>query len=260
MTEKENLEELEPGRRMSLWEHLDELRRRLFFALAAWLVATGVAWAYLGPLMKLVIAPAGNIVLHPRDPLEGMITLMKVSMAAGLVATSPILLYQVWAFIAPALYPREKRWVYRFFTPVALLFFLGVAFGYKILDPLMLNILINYPKQFGFDPLIGPDSLINFNLFVLLACGAVFQLPVITYILAKLGFVSPRFLSSRWKYITIGLLIAAGVLTPTPDPFSQMVLFVPLMLLYGASYVVALAAYPRPRKASSPASTPPPEG
>ncbi|MGH8104349.1 MAG: twin-arginine translocase subunit TatC [bacterium] len=236
-----------PGRRMSLWEHLDELRKRLITAVAVWLLGTCVAWAFLHPLMKWVTAPAGDIVLHPRTPLEGMLTLMKVAMAAGFVATSPIILYQVWAFVSPALHPHEKRWVYRFFVPVAVLFFAGVGFAYWALSRVMLAILINYPKRFGMDPIIAPEPLISFILFVCLACGLVFQMPVITYVLSKIGILSPQYLISQWKFIVVGLLIAAGVLTPSPDIPSQFILFVPLMLLYGVSYFVARAAYPRPK-------------
>ncbi len=230
--------------KMTFLEHLDELRARLLWSLGAVAVGTVVAFLYARRLVELILAPGGGKFIYIK-PAEAFIVYLAVSFLAGLVATSPFVFYQLWRFIAPGLRPRERRYVVPFVLATTLCFVTGAVFGYYLLFPAM-----RFFRSFQSQNLVATWTLGSYTsmaLRLVLATGLVFEAPVVVFFLARLGIVSPRLLVAKWQYIIIGLLVVAAALTPGPDVFSQVLLAVPLLILYLISIAVAWFAYPKHR-------------
>jgi sec-independent protein translocase protein TatC len=171
---------------------------------------------------------------------------MKMTFFVGIFVAAPYVLYQAWAFIAPGLYAHEKRYVVPFVSMGSLFFFAGAAFGHYFLFPLTFRFL----GQFGgtdmqFLPKI--DEYFSFYSWFLLGLGAVFQTPVVIFILSRIGLVTPRLLLKGWKWAVIGSFVIAAIITPTPDIVPQALLALPLIGLYGLGVGVAWI-FGRPRK------------
>lgn len=234
-----------PPDQMTFLEHLEEFRRRLLWILGAAAVGTAGAFYFAKPLVGILLAP-GGVKFQYIKPAEAFIVYLAVSFAAGLVATSPFIFYQVWRFVSPALRPREKRYVLPFVVITSACFAAGVTFGYYLLFPAM-----RFFRSFQSEALEARwtlGSYASLALRLVLATGLIFETPVIVFFLARLRLVSHRFLLRRWQYIIIILLIVAAALTPGPDVFSQVLLAIPLLVLYGVSILVAYFAYPKEKR------------
>lgn len=237
-----------PYEQMPIMEHLNELRTRIIISLVSIFVAFIIAFQYRDLVFDIVLRPYGPefkpIVL---DVTERFLNYFKVSGAAGLVIASPMIVFQLLAFVAPALLPHEKRYVYPVVPIIAFLFCIGVAFGYYAILPVSLNFLLS----FGSDVIsnqIRLDRAINFVTNICLACGVVFQMPVVVFLLAKVGLANDRFLIKQRKISIVIIMILAALLTPTPDPFTMMLVAVPMLLLYEISIIVAKFAAPKKKQ------------
>lgn len=233
---------------MTFLEHLEELRVRLLWILGAAAVGTAVAFFYSKRLVAFLLAPGGGKFQYIK-PAEAFIVYLACSFVAGLVLVSPFIFYQLWRFIGPGLKPREKRVALPFIFFTTLCFAAGVAFGYWLLFPAM-----RFFRSFQTEDLVANwtlGSYASLALRLVLATGLIFEAPVIVYFLARLGVVSPRTLVAKWQYIIVALLIVAAALTPGPDVFTQVLLAVPLILLYLISIAVAFLAYPRDKKGTT---------
>jgi len=239
--------EREQERLMPLEGHLEELRNRLLISIFAILVLSILSFIFVKPIFEFLLLPLGGEKLVFTRPAEGFATLVKVALVSGLILSSPVLLYQVWAFVAPALYPHERRIFYLYFFPALLLFIAGAGFGYLVLVPLTLKFLLNFGRDL-MSPLISTAAYLGFILWMIVACGVIFEAPLLSYIFSRIGLLSPDFLASRWKWIIVGIFILAGVLTPSPDIFSQLALAIPLLILYVLSYFISRLAYPHKRR------------
>ena len=246
-----------PADRMSFMEHLGELRTRIVRSLLALLVGTGVALAFSQKMVDYLarpIAEAGhNLVFLALT--EAFWVQMKVAMIAGLFIASPAVLWQVWAFISPGLYAKEKKYAAPFVVIGSLLFVLGGVFSLKVVTPYATQFLLSYARP-GLQPMISIGSYIDFLLKFTLAFGLVFELPLAITLLARLGVVTPAMLARNRKYAVLGAFIAGAVLTPTPDWFNQTLMAGPLILLYEVGILCARVFGRKPKPAPVAEETP----
>lgn len=220
----------------SFWEHLDELRRRLFIILIVLLAASFTAFILSRHLMELVLETGPNH-LQTLSPTEGISAHLMLSLIAGVIVTSPLFSYQFWRFISPGLYKKEKRVALASAGVSTLLFITGAVFAWLV----MLKPATTVFQSFETGSILGNWSLSNYISFLgrfLLVFGIAFQIPIVVFLLVKLGVVSPDGLSKYRKHIIIGLLIVAAVLTP-PDPLTQVMLALPLYILFEVSLLAA---------------------
>ncbi|HXH28725.1 MAG TPA: twin-arginine translocase subunit TatC [Candidatus Polarisedimenticolia bacterium] len=226
---------------MSFLEHLDELRKRLLLSLLAVAVAFAVALSYARVILRFFLKPIQDFLGSNRlvfiDLTEPFILYMKVAFLAALFVAAPFVLYQLWAFISPGLYPRERRYALPFVLFASLFFLLGGLFGYYIGFPSAAHFLLQMGE--GFDPTLRVSNLFSFESKILLGLGLVFELPTVIYFLARLGLITPRFLWRNFQYAILIIFIIAAVITPTPDVVTQCIFALPMILLYLIGILVA---------------------
>ncbi len=220
--------------------HLEELRRRLIVCFVAIGIGFVISYFFSKQLFAILIKPLlaampdDKEVIHPgliyTGPAEAFFTYLKTAFLAGLVLAVPVIMYQLWMFIAPGLYDREKRLV----VPIVLLssfFFVGgVLFGYFVVFPYGFRFFLGFASE-HISPLLAMREYLSFSTKLLLAFGIAFELPLFLTCLAKLGIVSVQFLRTKRKYAILLIFIFAAILTP-PDAISQIMMAVPLMALY----------------------------
>ena len=254
--EKEDEDEGNDGMlRMSFLEHLEELRTRLlnsvygiFAAFAACIYFTPSIWeAIRQPYVKAMaingIKDAELIILTPTEAFS--ILWVKLPILCAIFLSSPWLLYQIWGFIAPGLYKKERRWAGPFIVGSALLFILGGAFAYYVAFPLGLGFLLGIGNGMGIKVSVTLSEYFDLFFNVTLGMGIVFELPILIFILALLRVVTPQFLVRNSRYAIMIIVIVAAIITPTPDVINLMLISVPMVLLYFtgvfAAYVLFLS-------------------
>jgi sec-independent protein translocase protein TatC len=237
-----------PG--MSLMEHLEELRRRIVHSAIYLVLGSAVAYIFHEKLYSLVQAPLDRLHIklnytHPMDPLN---LYLQVSLIGGAILASPFILYQVWLFIAPGLYQKEKRFVIPFMAATVALFLTGAAFGYFFVLPGALEILI---VKFGkdFNPMVTIEEYTGFFLSIILGLGISFELPILIFFLALFGIVSPRFLWKNIRYAILAVFIVAAIICPSPDVWTMCIYAIPMLALYLIGIGVAWWVHPGRKKA-----------
>ena len=247
-------EESDVGGKMSFLEHLDELRQRLIKALLAVLVGFLIAIAFINPIFDFVMAPlqailpAGGKLIYT-EPTEAFMLYMKMAALVGLMIALPVVLWQVWAFIAPGLYAHEKRFAIPFVMMSTIFFIGGALFSHYVVFPAMWRFFASFSTEtVEFAPRIDPV----FSLYVRMALGlgAVFEMPTLVMFLARVGLVTPMLLIRNTKYAILIIFVVAAVVTPSPDVVSQFLLALPMFVLYAFSIFVAWVF----QKRTSPAS------
>jgi sec-independent protein translocase protein TatC len=224
-------------------EHLVELRHRTIRAGLALMAATAVSVLFTGRVMELLVQPAGDLTVIFLRPTELFFTYFKVAMMIGVIIALPYIIFQLLAFIAPALEdPKEKntfRNLVLFGTlPGTALFISGVAFCYTVMLPFTLR----YLKSFGANIAEAQwtiDSYIAFVLTFLLGMGLVFETPLVMFMAAKMGLMSARKYISYWRHAVVVIFLVAAVVTPTPDPVNMALVATPLLVLYGLGIVLS---------------------
>jgi sec-independent protein translocase protein TatC len=236
-----------PG--MSLMEHLDELRKRIVHSAIYLAVGFLAAWVFHEKLVGFIQAPLMRIgkslvFTHPMDPLN---LDLKVSLVGGAILASPFILYQVWLFIAPGLYQKERRFVVPFMAATVGLFLTGAGFGYFYVLPGALKILI---VDFGhnFTSMVTIEEYSSFFLSIILGLGISFELPILIFFLALFGIVSPRFLWKNIRYAILAVFIVAAIICPSPDPWTMCIYAIPMLGLYLIGIGVAWWVHPSRRK------------
>ena len=246
----EPIDQPEPGSSggaMPFLDHLDELRKRLLRSILAVVVCSLIAFYFSDELFRLLIIPLGDVKLHVTEVTGSFYAYLKVSLITGVIAALPIVFYQLWMFVAPGLYPREKRAILPIVSIATLLFLIGAGFCWWVILPMSLKFLIGFSNDI-LNPIITVDSYISFSGLLLLAFGFGFELPIAAYFLAKVGILSSRFMSVGRPYAIVLILIAAAILTP-PDVFTQVLLGAPLYLLYEISIILVRGVERGRRKA-----------
>jgi sec-independent protein translocase protein TatC len=221
--------------KMTFLDHLEELRRRLMFSLIAIAVGFMASWAFAEEIFAVLQKPLTTF-LPPGDKLAytrltaPFFLYMKVAFFAGLFVASPFVLWQLWLFISPGLYKRERRMAAPFIIFGTLFFVLGGYFGYRFLLPATCSFFVETGKQFK--QMVTVDDYFSFSSTIILATGLVFETPILIFFLARLGIVTPAFLMQKFKYAIVLSFVIAAVVTPTPDMVTQAALAIPMILLY----------------------------
>ncbi|MGH7895467.1 MAG: twin-arginine translocase subunit TatC [Candidatus Binatia bacterium] len=230
--------------RMPLTAHLEELRTRLIRALLALCVGGGVCWLVIERLVAFLLAPLAH--LRPEQSLvigtgltEAFFTKLKVALIGGVFLASPIIFFQAWRFVAPGLYERERRVAVPFSIAASVFFVGGAAFCYWLVFPVAFEFFLGEFTSIGVAAQIRISEYLSFASRMLLAFGVTFELPVVTFFLARVGLVTHRTLLAWWRYAVVTIFVVAAVLTPGPDIASQMLMAAPLMILYALSIGVA---------------------
>lgn len=221
--------------KMTFIDHLEELRKRLMVAFAAVAIGFLACWAFAEPIFAKLQEPLANF-LPPGDKLAytrltaPFFLYMKVAFFAGLFVASPVVLLQLWLFISPGLYKKERRLAAPFIIFGTLFFALGGYFGYRYLLPATCSFFVETGKQFK--QMVTVDDYFSFASTIIMATGLVFETPILIFFLARLGIVTPAFLMQKFKYAVVLAFVIAAVVTPTPDMVTQAALAIPMILLY----------------------------
>ncbi|XP_022735305.1 sec-independent protein translocase protein TATC, chloroplastic-like isoform X2 [Durio zibethinus] len=236
------IEDRPDDKEMTIFDHLEELRQRIFVSALAVGAAMLGCFAFSKELIMFLEAPVKEqgVRFLQLAPGEFFFTTLKVSGYCGLLLGSPIILYEIIAFVLPGLTRAERRFLGPIVLGSSVLFYAGIFFSYSVLTPAALNFFVTYAEGVV-ESLWSIDQYFEFVLVLMFSTGLSFQVPVIQFLLGQLGLVSGDQMLSIWRYVVVGAVIAAAVLTPSTDPLTQMLLAAPLMGLYlGGAWVVKL--------------------
>ncbi|MBR1585275.1 MAG: twin-arginine translocase subunit TatC [Clostridia bacterium] len=236
-------------KRSSLLSHLLALRKVVIISAAAVVIAFAlVFYFFIDQLMAWIIGPiqARGIEIIYTAMSEALVTKFKVALIAAVIIASPVIIWQVWGFIKPALYPKEKQRFRLLFVIALLLFLLGVTFCYFAVYTLAVDFFLIQGDGLA-TPMLSIDKYVNFLFGFIVPFGVAFQLPVFLYLTTRVGWTDHRMLAAKRKYVILGIFVLAAVLTP-PDVVSQVALGVPLCVLYEVSILVARLTKPRARE------------
>jgi sec-independent protein translocase protein TatC len=206
-------------------------------------IATMLSVPFAGQILKILKLPAAGAIekLAFFGPEEAFGIYMRVSFLAGFAVAFPVLLYEFWAFLAPAVEDRFKGYARRFVIFSSAAFAAGALFAYFILLPAALKFLLSLGSK-ELEPVISAARYVSFITGMILCCGLVFQLPVVSYLLARMGLIDARFLKAKFKYAIVIAFVLAAVITPTTDVFNMLMLALPMLFLYWVSIWVAVFA------------------
>jgi sec-independent protein translocase protein TatC len=240
---------------MPFLEHLEELRWRLLRSAIALVIGSIIGWVVvthfdvLGILMRPIAAALPTHKLMVTGPAEGFFITMKLAVAVGLVLASPVLIYQAWAFLVPALYDRERRVIVPSLLAGVVLFAAGAAAAYFLVLPRALDMLLSFQRE-HLEPIITADRYFAFAIPLVLAFGGITELPLVMIILAGFGLVNAKFLARNRRYALVVAALIGAFLAP-PDALSMIVMMVPMLLLYEVSiWCVWIVGRRRARAAS----------
>jgi sec-independent protein translocase protein TatC len=245
MTDTSNVDQALTGGHMTIWEHIGELRSRLIKCILAIVLGMALGFVIYPYLLEFLLIPFRNLnaetaqtagKLFATDPLDPFATRIKVSAYTGIVIAMPVWLWQVWRFVTPGLYPKEKRYAIPFVLSAIVLFCMGAAIAYFSLNP-ALQFLIHIGGM-DIQPIYTPDAYVTLILYMMLAFGLGFQFPVLLVALQIAGVLTPRRLMSWWRMATVIIAVVAAVITPSGDPISMLALGIPMYLLYWLSIAV----------------------
>lgn len=218
-----------------LRDHLQEFRKRLIICLVVVAIAALACYNYVDDIIALLSGPAGK--LYFMNPSEVFFTYMEIALYAGILFTLPVLLYEVWAFVAPALWPEERRAVLVILPTAVILFYVGLVFAYYLVIPAAVTFCMGFATQ-TLQPMFSLESYLSFILALSLPFGFIFELPLIVVFLAKIGLVTGDFLKGKRKILIVIAFIFAAVISPTTDIFTQTMIAVPLIVLYEISLFI----------------------
>ena len=224
---------------MTFWEHLDELRRRLWYVLLAILAAAVVCFCFKEQLFDIVLHPKpADMVLINVELTQQLLIHMRVALWAGLIVVSPYLIYQMFAFVAPGLYRTERRLAIQAVAVGYLLFLGGVVLNYFVIFPITVRFLGGYEVSPDVHNTITLSSYISVLGVMSLMMGVVFELPVLCWLLAKIGVLKAQFMRRYRRHAIVVILILGAVITPTGDPFTLALVSVPIYLLWEVSILI----------------------
>ena len=231
-------------KQMGFLEHLEELRGRIIKSLVSIILFSIVAYFFSEKLIDFVSKPIPE--LYFMSPTEAFATRIKLSLIAGIIASVPVIFYHLWQFVVPGLFEREIKMVIPVVLSSTIFFLIGATFCFLFVLPLSIKFLLGFGTE-KLKPMIKIGDYISFVSYLILAFGAVFELPVICYFLGKIGLITPQTLTKGRRYAIVGMLVLASLITP-PDMFSQLMLAGPLYFLYEVSIVVVRIVQRRKNK------------
>ncbi|MGQ9618566.1 MAG: twin-arginine translocase subunit TatC [Candidatus Aminicenantia bacterium] len=236
---------------MSFFEHLAELRKRLFYSLLALIIAFAISWNFSKDIYNFLSKPVLKFLpegekLAFTSIVDPFIMYLKISFLAGIFLASPFIFLQLWLFISPGLYPHEKKYVVPFVFFTTLFFISGGAFGYYVLFPIVCKFFLSLGSDFR--PVITIKQYFDLIIKVLLAIGVVFEIPTVTFLLSRLGIITPKFLIKNLGIAVLVIFIIAAIITPTGDIITQTIMAIPMLVLYLISILVAFIFQRREKK------------
>jgi len=236
--------------RMSLLEHLEELRKRVFWSVLALFIAFLPCWYYVEKIFAFLFQPIHRIAPKLQLAFLGLtdpfIFYFKVAALAAVFLASPFILYQIWAFVSPGLYHREKRLALPFVLLTTFFFLSGGAFAYYVTFPFAAQFLLGIGQQFM--PVITIDKYFGFLMTVILGLGLMFELPVFILLLSLMGVIKPSLLLRFWRHAVVVIFIAAAIITPTPDIVNLCIFAIPAIGLYFLGVAASFLAVRMRRK------------
>jgi sec-independent protein translocase protein TatC len=229
---------------MTFLEHLEDLRKRLFYSAIALLIGFFPCWMFREKIFEILSRPVMQYL--PAGTKFSFLTLtapfmmyLKIAFLASLFFTAPFLFLQVWYFVAPGLYQKEKKYVIPFVLMTTFFFAVGAMFGYFVVFPFACKFFLSIGKDF--QAVLTPDQYLGFSVKVLLGIAATFETPTLVFLLAKMGLITAGWMVRNFKYAVLLVFIIAAVITPTPDAMTQSIVAIPMLALYGLSILIALA-------------------
>ncbi|HOQ08812.1 MAG TPA: twin-arginine translocase subunit TatC [Syntrophomonadaceae bacterium] len=237
--------DMTPEEKQTIIEHLEDLRQSLLISVVAIIIAAIGSFYYSEQILSIIISPlkALNENLIVTGVTEAFFVKLKLSFLAGFIIAFPIVAWAIWRFFKPALYPHERKWVYILFPVTIILFTAGVLFAYFGILRLVLNFFI-YIAGENLETMFKVDQYVSFVMAFIIPFGLVFELPVVVFFLTKLGIINYEMLARNRKYALLVIVILAAALTPGPDPVSQMLMALPVYLLFEVSIWVAKLSRP----------------
>ena len=230
----------EESQQMSIWDHVNELRKRLFRAVIGLVLTTTISFSIASKLLEILAVPIGGLdKLQSIEITENMGVFMKVSLLSGFIFALPYILYQLLAFILPGLKPGEKRWVIMAIPMATLLFVIGVAFSYFVMLPAAIPFLTEF---LGIPTTPRLSNYFNFMTNLMFWIGVAFEAPLVVFILAKLRLITAKALLKQWRIAVVVIAVMAALITPTIDPVNMGLLMLPLFLIYLLSVIFAWLA------------------
>lgn len=228
---------------MTFLEHLGDLRKRLFYSFLALFLGIFPAWIFSKDLFDILAVPVNKYLPEGANLVftglaDPFMMYIKVSFLASLFFMSPLIFSQLWLFIAPGLYRKEKKYVFPFVIFTSIFFIGGAVFGYFVVFDFAVRFFLSMGSEF--QPMITIDKYFKIIIQVLLGIAVVFELPTLTFFLARMKIISAKWMVKKFKYAFLAIFIIAAVITPTPDPLIQSMVAVPMLALYGLSILIAL--------------------
>jgi len=235
------------SREMSFFDHIEELRRRLIVCIIAVGAGFVLGWTYLAQRILRAIETnmLGGMKLTALTPLAAALARMKISLVVAVAVASPIVAYEALAFLIPALKPKEKRTVFKMVVPAVALFLTGLAFGYYVMVPFTMDFLKTVVNEDLIINMWSVDQTVSFVFLMLLVFGLIFEYPLLATLLSSIGLVSPQFFKKNRALALIGILIIAAVITPDPTMVSQIIVSIPMYVLYEVGIVCSSLVYPK---------------
>ncbi|MBI5646405.1 MAG: twin-arginine translocase subunit TatC [Ignavibacteriae bacterium] len=236
---------------MSFLDHLEELRWRIIYTLLGIVIGSAVVWAFKDFLMEDVLlrpAKENHLQLQNLRPFGQLFLYMQVSLFGGIILSIPNILLQIWLFVSPGLYPHERKYIRWIVVFSSFCFLAGVAFAYFVILPAAFSFFVSFGTPL-IENNISIDEYFNFILNLMLGAGLVFELPMVSAFLARLGILTPQFMRKYWRHAVIIILIVAAFLTPTPDPYNMLLLAIPMVGLYEISIWIAKLVSRKKRRA-----------
>jgi sec-independent protein translocase protein TatC len=229
---------------MSFLEHLDELRKRLIWALVSVAIAFAVCWTFSGELYDIAAAPIRanpSVILSVSRPQDVFALSFKVTLVGALFLSAPFVLWQVWLFVSPGLYAHERRYAVPLVLAASVCFMLGGAFGYFVAFPAALKFLLDWTAALHLTPIIDASAYFDLFFAVVVSLGLVFQIPIVIFVLSRMGLVTARFLLVNLKYALFASAVIAAIITPTTDPGNMLIIAGPMVALYALGIPIAWA-------------------
>ena len=221
--------------KMSLVDHLQELRKRLITAIIAVVVGSTICYFYAAELVHFITAPAGK--LYYMSPGEAFFSYLRVSFFAGFLLALPVVLYQVWAFVVPALSNKERLASFILVPTSVALFLIGLAFSYIWVLPAGIKFFMGFSTE-DLQPMLSLGQYLSFVISFLLPFGFIFELPLLIVVLANFGIIGSEFLTSKRKHVLVLSFVVGAIISPTPDVFSQTMIAVPVIVMYEMSRLI----------------------
>ena len=224
--------------RMTYLHHLEELRRRIIVCVVALVAAVAVCWFFAWDILHILERPAGSIVLHYMKPMEPFLVRFKLALFGGVILTLPVILFELMAFLSPALKRKERKYALVVMSMIVAFFGVGVVFGYYYIMPVGVRWLLGIAGG-QMKPVLSASEYVSFAGWFLLAFGAAFETPMFIWLLVALGVLTPEQLRKQWRWAYLIILVFAAIITPDWSPVTMFLVAVPMIILYELSILLA---------------------